>query len=261
VAGLYLDAPVKYRGVEVGKVTRIELNPKVPDQVQLTLDVVSSTPIRVDTEAELAVQGLTGIAFVDLKGGALDSPLLKAEEGQEYPVINSSPSFFTRLDMSGTELIANINTIASRLAQLLDEQGRRSAHEILANLGVITGTIAKRSHELDRTLVNTAKMAENGARASENLQPLLVQANDTAHAFQTMAEKVSALSDGLNHSVGGSGSGVQQFSRQVLPEVGTLIGELRDLADSLRVVSRKLEDDPSVLLYGNQLEVPGPGEK
>jgi phospholipid/cholesterol/gamma-HCH transport system substrate-binding protein len=261
VAGLYLDAPVKYRGVEVGKVSRIELNPSVPDQVQLTLDVEASAPIRVDTEAQLAVQGLTGIAFVDLKGGALDSPLLKAEAGQDYPVIKSSPSFFTRLDMSGTELIANINTIASRLAQLLDDQGRKSAHDILANLGVITGTIAKRSHEIDQTLVNTARLAENSAKASDDLQPMLAQAHDTARAFQAMAEKVAALSDSLNHYVGGSGSGVQQFSRQVLPEVGTLISELRSLADSLRTVSGKLEDDPSVLLYGNQLEVPGPGER
>lgn len=260
VAGLYLDAPVKYRGVEVGKVTRIELNPAVPDQVQLTLAVVSSTPIRVDTEAELAVQGLTGIAFVDLKGGGLHSPLLQAGAGQEYPVIKSSPSFFARLDTSSSELIANINAIANRLAQLLDAEGRESARQIMANLSEITGTIANRKDEMDRSLVNIARLLENSATASEDLQPLLAQANETARSFETMAVKVTAVSDGLSTYVGGSGPGVQQFTRRTLPELGALITELQALAESLRAVSGKLEEDPRVLLYGNQLETPGPGE-
>lgn len=260
VAGLYLDAPVKYRGVEVGKVTRIELNPAVPDQVQLTLAVVSSTPIRVDTEAELAVQGLTGIAFVDLKGGGLHSPLLQAGAGQEYPVIKSSPSFFARLDTSSSELIANINAIANRLAQLLDAEGRESARQIMANLSEITGTIANRKDEMDRSLVNIARLLENSATASEDLQPLLAQANETARSFETMAVKVTAVSDGLSTYVGSSGPGVQQFTRRTLPELGALITELQALAESLRAVSAKLEEDPRVLLYGNQLETPGPGE-
>ena len=78
VSGLYLDAPVKYRGVEIGKVNNIKLNPGEPGQVQLTLDIESSVPIKADTIAVLTVQGMTGIAFVDLTGGSLDSPQLEA---------------------------------------------------------------------------------------------------------------------------------------------------------------------------------------
>ena len=261
VAGLYLDAPVKYRGVEVGKVTRIELNPRIPDQVQLTLDVVTSTPIREDTVAQLAVQGLTGIAFVDLKGGSVDSPLLVAKEGDEYPVIRSAPSFFTRLDTSGTELIANVNNIADRLSKLLDNQGRESVQQILQNLSTITGTLVRHRKDLDRSVVNTSKLLANTATASEHLPALLAQAQETAHSFRDMADNVSKASDRLSTYMAGSGPGVRQFSRQTLPELGALVNELRDLAVSLRGVSSKLEEDPRVLLYGNQLEAPGPGEK
>jgi phospholipid/cholesterol/gamma-HCH transport system substrate-binding protein len=261
VAGLYLDAPVKYRGVEVGKVTRIELNPQVPDQVQLTLDVVASAPIREDTEAQLAVQGLTGIAFVDLKGGSADSPPLVAKGDEEYPVIRSSPSFFTRLDTSGTELIANVNNIADRLSKLLDSQGRESVKEILQNLSILTGTLARHRKELDRSVVSTSKLLANTATASDRLPALLAQARETAHSFQLMADNVSKVSDRLNTYMSSSGPDVQQFSRQTLPELGALVNELRDLAGSLRSVSSKLEEDPRVLLYGNQLEAPGPGEK
>ena len=260
VAGLYLDAPVKYRGVEVGKVTGIDLNPEVPDQVQLTLDLVSSTPIRQDTIAELTVQGLTGIAFLDLKGGTLDAQPLTAEEGQEYPVIPSSPSFFARLDMTGTELIANVNALANRLAKLLDVEGRRSLREIMANINTITAAFANRHAELEEMIVSTSRLMENSATASEQLVPLLAQIDDTAKSVEIMADRVAEAGESLNRYVDNSGTGVQQFSQQTLPEFGALIRELRQLATTLQSVGEKLEDDPRALIYGNELQLPGPGE-
>ena len=260
VSGLYLDAPVKYRGVDVGKVTGIKLNPAVPDQVQLTLDVEANTPIREDTLAELAVQGLTGIAFVDLKGGSLDTPILTAHEGQEYPVIRSAPSFFERLDMSGTELMGNLNVLISNLAHLLDAEGRQSLRQIIANVNAVTGTLAARKTELGKMVEDGARLMESGAAASQRIEPLLAQLQETARSFEAMAEKVAAASESLDRYVVGSGSGVQQFSRQTLPEMGALVGELRTLADSLQGISERLEEDPRALIYGRELEAPGPGE-
>jgi phospholipid/cholesterol/gamma-HCH transport system substrate-binding protein len=260
VSGLYQDAPVKYRGVDVGKVIGIELNPAVPDQVQLTLDVVSTTPIREDTLAELAVQGLTGVAFVDLKGGSLESPVLAAKEGQEYPVIRSAPSFFERLDMSGTELMGNLNVLINNLARLLDAEGRQSLRQIIANIDAVTSTLAARKTELGMMVEDGARLMKNSAEASGHIEPLLAQLQETAQSFESMADKVASAGESLNRYVDSSGSGVQQFSRQTLPELGTLIGELRILADSLKGVSEKLEEDPRALIYGRELEVPGPGE-
>jgi phospholipid/cholesterol/gamma-HCH transport system substrate-binding protein len=260
VSGLYLDAPVKYRGVDVGKVTGIDLNPDVPDQVQLTLDVISTTPIREDTQAQLAVQGLTGIAFVDLKGGSLDAPLLKAKDDEYYPVIQSAPSFFARLDMSGTELLANLNVMVGSLVKLMDVEGRKSLSEIIASIHTITTTVAKRQQEIDQGMLNAARMLEHGAQATERLEPLLAQLDETAKSFQVMAERLGETSERVNRYVEGSGTGVQQFSQQTLPAVGALVSEVRTLADILKGVSEKLEDDPRALLYGSSLEVPGPGE-
>ncbi len=260
VSGLYRDAPVKYRGVDVGKVTGIELNPAVPDQVELTLDVVSTTPIREDTLAELAVQGLTGVAFVDLKGGSLEAPVLTAQQGQEYPVIRSAPSFFERLDMSGTELMGNLNVLISNLARLLDTEGRQSLRQIIANINTVTTTLAARNTELGQAVVDGARLMKSSAAAAERVEPLLTQLQETAQSFEAMGDKVAAVSESLNHYVDSSGSGVQQFSRQTLPELGTLVGELRTLTDSLKGVSEKLEDDPRALLYGREIEMPGPGE-
>ena len=260
VSGLYLDAPVKYRGVEIGKVRDIKLNPTVPGQVQLALDIESEVPIKEDTIAVLSVQGMTGIAFVDLTGGSLASRPLEAEDDQFYPVIQSGPSFFSRLDMSGTKLIANLNILANALAKVLDAEGTQTLREILDNINSITAAFANRQAELERGIVSASELLENGAVASEQLEPVLSQLDATARSFEEMAVTVSRTSESVNRSVVNSGAGVQQFSQQTLPELGALISELRRLADTLQGVGQNLEDDPRVLLYGRELEKPGPGE-
>ena len=60
VAGLNLNAPVKYNGVEVGKVKDIKLDPADPKRVRLMFAIERGTPVRQDTVAVLKTQGLTG---------------------------------------------------------------------------------------------------------------------------------------------------------------------------------------------------------
>ena len=260
VSGLYLEAPVKYRGVEIGKVNNIKLNPDVPGQVQLTLAIESSVPIKEDTIAVLTVQGMTGIAFVDLTGGSLGSPSLEAEDDEFYPVIRTGPSFFARLDMSGTELIANLNILAHALTEVLDTDGTQTLREILDNINRITSVFARQQAELEQSIVSAARLLENGAVAAAQLSPLLSQLDATAKSFADMATTVSKTGENINRYVANSGAGVQQFSQQTLPELGALISELRRLADTLQGIGQNLEDDPRVLLYGRDLEMPGPGE-
>jgi phospholipid/cholesterol/gamma-HCH transport system substrate-binding protein len=64
VAGLSVNSTVKYRGVDVGRVKDIVLNPENPQEVRLTLDILHATPIKIDTVAVLETQGLTGLATV-----------------------------------------------------------------------------------------------------------------------------------------------------------------------------------------------------
>jgi len=100
VAGLNVNAPVRYRGVDVGRVRKIALAPGNVEQVQVTLEIESGTPVKIDTTAKLSTYGLTGIAFVELSGGSRDAPRLEAVAGALNPVIRSGPSLMGRLDAS-----------------------------------------------------------------------------------------------------------------------------------------------------------------
>lgn len=129
VAGLNLNAPVLYRGVEVGRVRKIALAPGNVEEVQVTLAIKSGTPIKVDTVAVLQTQGLTGIAYVDLTGGGRNSQALQARDGEPYPVISTGPSLMVRLDASLIDASRTLKN-AARLSEelpLLVKRIHRSA--------------------------------------------------------------------------------------------------------------------------------------
>jgi phospholipid/cholesterol/gamma-HCH transport system substrate-binding protein len=256
VAGLNLNAPVRYRGVEVGRVSKIALAPDNVEQVQLTLAIEHGTPVKVDTMAVLQTQGLTGLAFVELTGGSRDAPTLLAQDNNKYPVIKSGPSLLTRLDSAITSLLTNLNRSSENLNELMDEENRRAFKRALADIAIVTQTLAARSAMIDASLSNAAHTMENAARFSEELPQLSQRLQRSADAFDHMTKDLARAAANAS----GTLDGAQQFTSETLPEVHQLVMELRDLTNSLRRVSGELEQNPSALLYGKPAAKHGPGE-
>jgi phospholipid/cholesterol/gamma-HCH transport system substrate-binding protein len=260
VSGLNVNAPVKYRGVDVGFVRRIILNPANVEEVQLTLSVVQGTPVKEDTVAIMETQGLTGIAFVNLVAGRNDSPLLQARAGQEFPVIKSGPSLLGRLDAAVTVLLANLTRATDNFNALLNEENRRSIGKTLADLEVLSRTLAARSPAIDAGLANAARTMENAARVTGELPQLVQRIERSADGFDRMAEAVTRAGTSATGMLDSTRADVQQFTGEGLPEVRQLVAELRDLTGTLRRIGGDLERNPSTLLYGRPPAKRGPGE-
>jgi phospholipid/cholesterol/gamma-HCH transport system substrate-binding protein len=260
VSGLNIDAPVRYRGVEVGRVRRIALAPGNVEQVQVTLDIDRGTPVKQDTIAVLQTQGLTGIAFVELTAGGRASVPLSAKPGEEYPVIQSGPSLMSRLESSLTALLASVNRTSDSLNGALDEDNRRALRKTLADLEVISRTLAARSATIDSGLASAAKAMDNAARFTDQLPHLLQRVERSVDAFDRMANQVGGAGATASEVLAGSRADVQRFTSETLPEVHELVADLRELTATLRRVSGDLEKDPSALVYGKPSMKRGPGE-
>jgi phospholipid/cholesterol/gamma-HCH transport system substrate-binding protein len=274
VSGLNLNAAVRYRGVDVGRVRKIMLAPNNVEQVQVTLDIERGTPVKTDTVAMLQTQGLTGIAFVELRGGRKDSPALQAAPGQEVPVIASAPSLMERLETAAPVLMASLARIGDNLNGVLDDTNRGALRSTLADLAVLTQTLAKRSSTIDATLVSTARTMENAARASAELPQLVQRFERTADALDRMATDVSAAGasarntldsargtlDSARNTLEGSRADVAQFTGTALPETRDLVAELRGLTATMHRVVDEVEHNPGVLLQGRRPAKRGPGE-
>jgi phospholipid/cholesterol/gamma-HCH transport system substrate-binding protein len=267
VSGLNLHAAVKSRGVAVGSVREISLDPANPERVRLVLEIERGTPVKNDTVATLGVFGLTGIAYVELSGGSRESPALKAAPGEAAPVIRTGPSLMRRLDTAGTMLLADLDESTRRVNDVLDEKTRATLRAAVADLRQITEALARHSADLTTIMAESAVIARNGARARADLPRLVAQVERSAAAMERMAEAVSQAGrsagsalDGVQAAATGAHTAVLRLEGEALPEIGRLMGELQALTASLRRVSNELERNPGLLVQGRSPTPAGPGE-
>jgi phospholipid/cholesterol/gamma-HCH transport system substrate-binding protein len=260
VSGLNLDAPVRYRGVVVGRVRKMALAPANVQLVQLTLDIERNTPVKQNTVAVLRVQGLTGIAYVELSGGSPDSPALEARPDEDYPVIRSGPSLMVRLDSAITVLLTNVNRTSESMSALMDEDNRRVFKQTLAELRILAHALAARSATIDSSLLNAARTLDNTARLSGDLPRLVERMQTSADGFDRMTGEIARAGSDANATLAGTRADLSDAANEVVPEVRQLVSELREVTGSLRRFSEQLEQDPSRLLFGKPASRRGPGE-
>lgn len=260
VAGLFVDAPVKYRGVQIGKVRDLRIDPANPERVRVTVDIDAAVQIKEDTVATLAVQGVTGIASIDLSGGSRESPELEPPPGEPYPVIQSGQSLFTRVDAAVSELIGNLNMVAHDLHALLTPQTRERFTHILTNVDALTTTLAQQRAELGAGIAAFSEFSRNAADASAQLPQLMRRVDGAVTSLQTLADDVAQATRDVRAQLDAGGDSLQTLGGRTLPEVDSLLAEMRQLTASFQRLSDRLEEDPRAILYGPQLEPAGPGE-
>lgn len=259
VSGLNPNATVKYKGVEVGQVSAIELDPNNPEQVELTLQIEHGAPIREDTRAVIAVQGLTGLAYIELTGGSRDAPSLEPTSENPVPMIESGPSLVARLDEAFTETLTTFNRLSDQLGSVLSEDNRIALSRTLAHMEEITAAVAADADVLGKGLESAALTLENSAQISTALPPLLARVNTSIAALEKTALAITQTSHNLNEAVQEGRRDLQRMTQGIAPELSALLGELRQFTEVMRRFGEELERNPRMLLFGRPSQ-PGPGE-
>ena len=260
VSGLSLSAPVKYNGVEVGKVKDVRLDPKNPDRVILLFAIERGTPIKTDTIAMLKSQGLTGIAHVELSGGTPQAPLLRATADGQYPVIPTKPSLAARLENILTNLAAKLDTTSNSVAAFLNEENQVAFKSALADIASVSKTLSGRKEALDSGIASASRTFENTARITAEVGPLIKRIERSADSVEKMGSEVAKTSESAGKTIDSVGADVKRFTAESLPEFQRLMDEMTVLATSLRRLSEKIEGSPGGLLLGKRPVAPGPGE-
>ncbi|WP_296445225.1 MlaD family protein [Rhodoferax sp. UBA5149] len=260
VAGLNLNAPVKYNGVDVGKVRGIRLDPSNPQRVNLLFAIERGTPIKEDTVAVLKTQGLTGIAYVELSGGAQNSPPLRVAAGARYPVIRTKPSLSARLENVLTNVLAKLDSTSSSINAILSEENRAAFKSALADIATVAHTIAARKDAIDTSITHAARTLENTSQATAHMGAVVDRIGRSADAVEKMGNEVAKTSASAGKTVDSVGADVKRFSVETVPELERLLGELSPLTTSLRRLSEQTERDPRGLLFGRKAVPAGPGE-
>ncbi len=178
VTGLAEQAPVRFRGVDVGKVKRVGFDPKVQGNVLIRLDIDREAPLTRDTFATISYQGVTGSAFIQLDDGGQPAPRLVPND-EVPPRIPLRPGLLARLEERGEQILTQVEQVASRVNTLLGDSNQKRVAAALDNLS--------------RAADNTQQLAANlNATVSHKLDPALDQATIMLRGVQRTAANRSA---------------------------------------------------------------------
>jgi phospholipid/cholesterol/gamma-HCH transport system substrate-binding protein len=256
VSGLERGAAVQYLGVDVGRVVAMNIDKRNPSRVQVLVDIDSSAPVSAKTVAELSLQGVTGLLYMDLIQDNGTRRLNAAVPSEEYPVIRSARSNFDVLLASLPELVRIASDVADRATQMLSDKNIASVSNAIANLDKASATLPQTARDI-QTLVADLRGAAHEVRAvAEGANDVVSSAGPEVIAamrrVRTVADNLASTSSRLDRLVEDNRQDVRAFTREGLPELERFLREGRAAAREIRELSQSLREDPSQLIYQPQ---------
>ncbi len=260
VAGLNEQSPVKYNGVQVGVVKKIQLNTNDPRQVELTLSIESSIPITTSTTATLISQGITGVTYVGLAAASSDLSPLQRMAGEPYPVIPAKPSLFNQLDTIIKEVAENVNKVSDQTQRFFNEENALYITRSLANLEEFTAVIAGNKGSINNSLKSADIFLANMATVSKDFPNILNELKTGVHRFNSLASDMSTASKNVTGAMVSGKNAANKISEETLPPAIILLRHLNTISANLEKVSNEMRQNPSVIVRGTKPPKPGPGE-
>jgi len=258
VAGLKSEAPVRYRGVEVGRVKSIHIEPGVNGHIHIRVGVTEGTPVTKSTFARLGYQGVTGLAYVALDDSGDSKELLKstARKPAEIPLRRSIMD-------TGEDLMTAFGEVATRVKTLLDEDNQVALRRALVGL--------------EKATLKTAALADKTAVLAEKLQPgvagvpglvgdargAIGNANQLIGNLNGLTARIEERVEALNRvakSAEEVGSTARAVNDETLPRLNALVEDLHKETRALDRLLTTLGEHPQSLVFGVPPGKPGPGE-
>ena len=248
VGGISKGSNVSFSGVPVGTVSKISLLPNRPEFVWVRIEVLPQTPVLQGTSAEIHSVSLAGANEIQLNGAQRGQPPIERMGPQGCPVIPASTSGLSALLNSAPELIARIQSLTERLTELLSDKNQNSIADILENIDRTSKVLADRSPELADTISDMRIAVRNAGTAAQHITSLSDSTNKlvteegrpAAEDLRKAIAQVQQAANNLDAMITDARPGVQNFSKSTLPEAGRLVHDLRDLSQSLKSVSERV---------------------
>lgn len=239
IPGLNPQATVRYRGMDVGRVTSIGFNPAKPGEILIHFEVKEDTPMTKSTYATLTYQGVTGIASVELSDSGSD--MTKLETSQENPAeIPMRPGLLAQLQIRGLHILQEVQSVTSRLSYIFNKENSQTLVESFKNIG---------------------RAAQSWEKVPGELEPVLQQMPQMTEDTRKMIRSVTELSQELKElSAKANMMLASDINSDTVPHLEALTEEAKTTLSNLNKVLDQYQQRPAGLLFGARGPAPGPGE-
>ena len=259
VNGLYVGSPVKYQGVEVGRVERIMVNPSNINSVLVYARVEKGFSIKKDMTAALMYMGITGQKFVELSGGSNESQNLEPRG-----------EILTRrgLEEKAQDIVSNIDRAVLGISNLLDEKNQESISLFLDNVekssAILSDVLEARKESLEESIANIQKASQAFSAVTENLREVTENLDtitgnleaSSGEAFSNLNkrfsdEEMGKVLQNLEAFIETAATSLNKIETMFIHQQAELKNTFESLSqamDNLSKFSRELTEDPTLFI-------------
>lgn len=273
VLGLNIDSAVKFRGINVGKVTNLKINPKNTEQIEVLITILKSTPIKSSTVAKLTSQGITGLSYINLSLGDNNAPALEIHDGDKYPIIKTIPSFFENFEKSLGSVSSKVSKTLSRTEQLLNDENQKQITMLLTKTASFMDKMDKLLDE--KTIKNLQTTISNVNNTTKKVDMMLPNVNsfiDKSVAWEnSISDSLSSIMvsylgigvsmDEFKRAIASGEFNMQDISSDVVPTMNNTLLEMQHLMIRVENFMNQYERSPGDILFKQEQIKKGPGEE
>jgi phospholipid/cholesterol/gamma-HCH transport system substrate-binding protein len=253
VSGLDRGSPVRYLGVDVGRVRRLSIDKQDASRIVAVVEIDREAPITAATRASLGLQGVTGLLFINLKEVPNVDKTVPLKPGERYPEIPSLASDFDVFLSSLPEMMGRANDLLTRVGRVFSDENLEGLAATVKSLRTATAGLPQTAQNITKLVddlrgtveeINGAAQALRGISddARPEVKNALARLTDTANNLAKASESIDRFTQKSEAQLG-------HFSEQGLFELERLVRETRSAAREFRDLSRSLRENPSQILY------------
>jgi phospholipid/cholesterol/gamma-HCH transport system substrate-binding protein len=252
VSGLNPESTVFFRGIAVGKVRKIQFDPKDFGTILVPVEVDKDITLTKGVYATLRFKGVTGLTQIELQD---DGKIREVLPPGDNPMtrIPLMPSLTDKLMLKGEDLLKKAEQIMGRLNSLLNDENEKHIGDILSNFNALTAKLADLQVSVDNALAGVPAL-------SADAQATLMHINALAADLQHLTNNVQKLSNKAENLADTGKTTGDLLLQTTLPKINDLLSELQSTTTQVKRVATMLETDPQSLLLGPAEPEPGPGE-
>ncbi|HHJ53566.1 MAG TPA: MCE family protein [Caldithrix abyssi] len=272
VTGLDVGSSVKYLGINVGSVQKIQIDPNDISRVIVTVSINKGTPIKKDVVADISTIGITGIKLIELRGGTNEAPLLQPGE-----YIQPGKSLTANITGKAEIIAEKVELALNNLIALTQKTNQEKIFRVFDSTEVmitnVNQLIKSNRHavnssltHLDSSLVYLASASKTASHAIRRLD-FFVQSD----SFRTTLNNIAQIADKLNKA------NIYNLDEQLnlavdklnhlLYQVDLIISlnasrfnqsmnRLNEAIEALNHAARQIDENPGILLGGAKPENP-----
>ena len=265
IAGLNKNSMVEYKGLDIGTVDNIRIDPNNLEQIEIILKITNPSVIKIDSYAIVQSQGVTGNKIIEIEGGTQNSLQLTSKDSS-YSIIPLKQSFINKLTSSAGNISSQIETVLQKFEILLNDKNIQNIEQILLNTNSssknINQTMLKVNNLIEKELVKTLKNINSMTNSIDSVMKKDI--TNTIKKIDSLSKNFTTLSKDIQIIVNNDVKALIKELRKTTKSSQNIDKVLSDLENTLEKIDTTVDEFNSNggdMIFKTRAVKYGPGEK